>query len=118
MPVRIGRRTPLQRRRLARTFIRQWREHRGLSQDALVARVRERIEDFSKSSLSRMENSKQPYSQPILEALAWALNVEPADLIMRDPDAELWSIVDNLKELPQPEQARIGAIIQTFRRVR
>lgn len=44
-----------------------------------MERIRERVHGFSKSSLSRLENGKQPYSQPILEALAWALKCTPKD---------------------------------------
>ena len=40
------------------------------------------------ATLSRVERSEQPYSQPLLEALADALGCEPADLIMRPPDAD------------------------------
>jgi transcriptional regulator with XRE-family HTH domain len=80
-------------------FIREWRKHRGLSQDRLVERVREDLMTFSKASLSRIENRAQPYSQPILEALARALRCTPADLLMRNPmDTEApWSIWETLK---------------------
>jgi transcriptional regulator with XRE-family HTH domain len=104
---------------LIRTFIREWRQHRHLSQDKLVARVRERVETFSKSSLSRIEAGKQPYSQPILEAIAWALACEPADLIMRNPLLEdaLWSITDHLRKAT-PDQRRaalrvVDALLKT-----
>jgi transcriptional regulator with XRE-family HTH domain len=92
---------------LSRTFIRQWRKHAGLSQDRLVERVRERIEGFSKASLSRVETGKQPYSQPILEAISWALGCEPQDLLMRDPSAPdaLWTIADQLRKA-DPEQRK------------
>lgn len=99
-----------------RTFIREWRENRGLSQDRLVERVREYAESFSKSTLSRLENGKQPYTQPILEALAWALDCSPADLIMRDPGSSIWSIMDELQSMPADQQSQIVQIIQTFKR--
>lgn len=101
---------------LRRTFIREWREFRNLSQDRLVDRVRERVPTFSKASLSRIENGKQPYSQPILEALADALSIEPQDLLMRHPESFLWSIVDNLQKLPPDQQKHVAAIVETFRK--
>lgn len=76
--------------------IRQWREKYGLSQDQLVERVRERVETFSKSTLSRIENNRQDYRQTHLEAIAWALGgdkLKPGDLLERDPNHEdtmLW----------------------------
>lgn len=112
MPPRVTHRT----RQLRRTFIRDWREHRALSQDKLVERVRERVDTFSKSTLSRLERGEQPYSQPILEALAWALDCEPQDLIMRRPDSAIWSIMDTLEEVPEEDRPQLFKIIETFRR--
>lgn len=101
---------------LRRTFIREWRNHRKLSQDRLVERVRDRLEGFSKSTLSRLENAKQPYTQPILEALAWALACEETDLINRNPldtDA-LWSILDNLKKASPEERAQVSRVAEAL----
>jgi transcriptional regulator with XRE-family HTH domain len=112
MPPRIGN----QRQKHRRNFIRAWREERGLSQDQLVDRVREQLDSFSKASLSRLENGKQPYSEPILEALAYALMIEPGDLVMRDPKSEVWSIMDTLKGLGEEDRAQVARIIATFRR--
>lgn len=81
-----------------------------------MARVREQLETFSKSTLSRIENAQQPYSQPILEALAWALNCEPQDLIMRDPRSDAWSIWDTIQHLPEEDRAQVARIIGTFRK--
>lgn len=82
-----------------RTFIRQWREHRGLTLEALADRVGEKIGGMTHASLSRIERGRQPYSQLVLEAIAEALNVGVADLLIRnpgDPDA-IWSIWDHAK---------------------
>jgi transcriptional regulator with XRE-family HTH domain len=93
MPPRIG-----QEQALQRIYLREWREDRGLSQDRLVSRMLERLAEFSKSSLSRIENGHQPYSQPILEAAAWALNCEPADILrpLPTPPDEFSTFVMNL----------------------
>lgn len=101
---------------LRRTFIREWRLFRKLSQDRLVERVRDRLEGFSKSTLSRLENGKQPYTQPILEALSWALGCEPEDLLIRNPmdvDA-IWSILDNLKKASPEERAQLGRVAEAL----
>ena len=65
-----------------RVFIREWRKYRGLTLMQLSQRV-----GITQPSLSRIETGKQPYSQPILEALAEALACEPSDLIGRLPGA-------------------------------
>lgn len=85
----------------ARHFIRQWRKHRGLTQERLAERI-----DMSMSSISQLENGKQNYTQATLEAIADALQCSPGDLLMRDPtdgDA-IWSIWEGLKA-PQRQQA-------------
>ena len=93
-----------------RHFIKEWRKHRGLSQEQLAERV-----GVAVSTISQLENGRQGYSQATLEALAEALNCQPADLLMRDPSrpAAIWSIWEDL-----PEQSRDQAIqiLETFRR--
>ena len=81
------------------TFIRQWRAHRGLTIEALADRVATKLGRFTHASLSRIERGKQPYSQPILEALADALRTDTWSLLHRDPtDPDgIWSIWDQAK---------------------
>lgn len=82
-------------------MIRQWRAHRGLTQEQLASRL-----EMSAANLSRIETGKQDYTQETLEAIAEALNCEPADLVMRHPPGseqhELWSVVQGLA----PEQRK------------
>lgn len=76
------------------TFIRQWREHRGLNQEQLADRL-----EMTQSHLSMLENGKRGYTQETLEAVAHALQTDVASLLMRNPadgDA-IWSIWDNAK---------------------
>lgn len=55
-------------------------------------------EGFTHASLSRIERGLQPYSQPVLEAIADALKTDVASLLMRNPeDPEIWSIWDHAK---------------------
>lgn len=83
-----------------KTFIREWREFRGLTLERLADRVGEKIGGFTHASLSRIERGLQPYSQPVLEAIAEALQTEPASLLMRNPnDPEgIWSVWDHAKK--------------------
>jgi transcriptional regulator with XRE-family HTH domain len=83
-----------------RTYIREWREYKGLTLERLAERVGERIGGFTHASLSRIERGLQPYSQPVLEAIANALGTDPASLLMRNPtDPEgIWSIWDHAKK--------------------
>jgi transcriptional regulator with XRE-family HTH domain len=87
-----------------RHFIKQWREHRHLTQERLAERL-----GTTAASLSRIENYKQPYTQDFLEAAAEALGTDVASLLIRDPsDAEApWSIWDNLKPAQRKQALRL-----------
>jgi len=65
---------------LQRTFIREWRVVRGLSQTELGEAV-----ELSTATISQIENAKTGYSQANLEAIAGALNVHPIDLLVCNP---------------------------------
>lgn len=91
MSARIGYRPKLKRRR---TFIKEWREFRSLTQEQLAERV-----GTSKASVSRIEAGTQSYTQDLLEAFGEALRTEPASLLMRNPSDEssVWSLWDRAK---------------------
>lgn len=95
----------------ARHFIREWRKHRGYTQEQLAEAL-----GVTHGTISQLETGKINYTQPMLEALAKALACEPADLIMRDPDSAIWSIMDNLKAMHPDQQAQIAQIVATFRK--
>lgn len=75
MPARIG--NPKRRRR---HFIREWREFRELTQEQLADLVH-----TTKTSISRIEDLKQGYTQDGLEAIADALGTHPSTLLSRPP---------------------------------
>jgi len=95
------------KRKRRRTFIRQWREYRGLTQDQLADRL-----ETSKASISRIEAGDQAYTQDFLEACAEALMTDPASLLMRDPtdDEAVWSIWERAKV---GERQMIEEIVRT-----
>jgi transcriptional regulator with XRE-family HTH domain len=87
------------RRQIRPTYIRAWRQYRELTLQATADRVGTSIGGFTHASLSRIERGLQPYSQPVLEALADALGTDTASLLMRDPQETegLWSLWDKAK---------------------
>jgi len=91
-------RTP--KRQRGRLFLREWREYRQLSQDALASRIGK-----TQGLISQLENGKVNYTGALLEALSDALRCEPADLIMRNPqDPEApWSIWDRLRPVERKQ---------------
>lgn len=97
-------------------FIREWRKHAGMTQEQLAAKI-----GVAVSTISQLETLKQGYSQPTLEAIADALECEPADLLMRkppnkddtDPDNGMWSIWETLDA---PARNQVIAIAKTFKK--
>lgn len=80
--------------RFNRTFIREWRKHRGLTLERLADRL-----DMTPGHLSMLERGQRGYTQETLEAIADALLTDVASLLMRnpaDPDA-IWSVWDQAK---------------------
>lgn len=98
---------PRQRRRW---YLKEWREHRELSQERLADRV-----GVTQGLISQLENNRVNYTSDLLEKLADALMCEPADLLMRNPrDPEApWSIWDTL---PQPARVQAIEILKALKR--
>ena len=74
-----------------KTYIREWRNKRGLS----LRRLAERLETepggdlmISHASIGRIERGQQPYSQAVLEAIAEALGVSVALLLEVNPEKD------------------------------
>lgn len=90
--------------------LRQWRKYRGLNQEQLAERA-----GISQGMVSQLENNKTDYTGQLLNVLAYALQCEPGDLVMRDPtDPEApWSIWDTLKP---GEKRQAVEILQALKR--
>ena len=98
-------------RQRTRTFIKAWREHRGLSQDQVAGRI-----EMSRENYGRIENGKVPYNQDVLEMTAIALNCSVSDLLERDPRVE--NSIDELRALmsraTESDQRRVIAVVKTL----
>jgi transcriptional regulator with XRE-family HTH domain len=81
---------------LGRTYIVEWREARGLTQEQLAEGI-----DLSRSALSKIETSDAPYTQRTLEKMAAVLKCKPYELLM--PFAE--------EEAKSPETALRSAML-------
>lgn len=102
-----------------RTYIREWREKRGLS----LRRLAERLETspggdllVSHASISRIEKGQQPYSQPILEAIASALGVPTWMLLEVNPekDGHVVDITLRLNKAPTQLQEQAISILDAL----
>ena len=88
------------RPKLRRTFLKEWREFRRLTQEQAAERL-----DMDRSNLSRVERGEIPYSQALLEAAAVAYDCEPWDVLNVNPLKE-GAVVDLTSIMKQatPEQ--------------
>jgi transcriptional regulator with XRE-family HTH domain len=90
-------------------FLREWRKYRGLTQQELADRA-----GMTNTAVSHLERGAKGYTQGSLEALARALECEPADLLARDPssDEPLWAAWDGLSDEERP---RAIAVIKALK---
>ena len=92
-------------------YIKEWRKHRKLSLRKLADRMETEPGEnlISYVSLSRIEKGEQPYSQPILEALAIALDTSTSALLERKPDthADIIELFDKLDESSKAQAIKI-----------
>lgn len=104
------------------SYIRAWRQHRGLTQEQLVERLAEIAGDAGEAagipltavSISRIENGKQNFSMTALHAIARALEVEePGWLLDRDPAKE-GQVISLLDRLDDRERAQAAAVLEAM----
>ena len=96
-------------------YIKEWRLNSGLSLRKLAARLEESPgeELISFASLARIEKGQQPYSQPILEALAIAFDIQPYMLLEMNPDAD-GDVIDILKRLKGANREKAVTILKAL----
>lgn len=95
------------------TYIRDWREYRDLT----LKQVEHRMEKapgeplITSVSLGRIERGLQPYTQPILEALAIALDCSVSDLLEVNPKkqgevVDLMAAIRRLRDERDPSKIK------------
>jgi transcriptional regulator with XRE-family HTH domain len=105
-------------RRIGNHYIRQWREHRGLSLKRTVQRMEyEPGGDpiISDMSLSRIERGTQPYSEEVLNALSHALDAEVWELLTVNPtmDGKVIDLLRFIHSLPVDQGERALTLLKT-----
>lgn len=93
-------------------YLRQWRKYRGYTLERLAEMV-----GTSQGYLSDLEKQKRRWNEDLLEALAIALQCDPADFLTRDPSQPegLTRLVARVEaKLPAAEQDHFRKVIETF----
>lgn len=88
-------------------YLREWREHRLLTQQQLADRL-----ETTAATISRIESGKRDYTGAFLLAAAYVLNCNPGDLITRPPsEVSLDAVV---RTAPAQIRAQISAVVETL----
>lgn len=96
---------PPKKREFRRTFLREWRLYRNLTQEQAAERI-----GLDHSTLGRIERRLVPYSQGMLETAAEAYSCEPWDLLNVDP-FKAGEVVDLTRILKDKDAAIVAEII-------
>jgi transcriptional regulator with XRE-family HTH domain len=91
-----------------KTFLREWRKHRGFSLEAAAAEV-----GITKPTLSRIERGEIPYKQDLLENLGLLYGCHPAELLIQDP-AEASNIVQIWERASHDQRRALGTVAETM----
>lgn len=89
-------------------FIKAWRKFRHFTLVQLAERL-----DVTAGTLSQLERGNTQYTQPMLEALAEALNCEPSDLITRDPKSSM-GVMLIWDQIPETDRAKALQVLKAF----
>jgi transcriptional regulator with XRE-family HTH domain len=96
------------RKKQRRTYIRQWRERIGITQEELADRT-----GLSPGYISLLETGERGYTQDSLERIAEALRCLPGEILNVDPkrDASFMGLLETLKPL---ERRQARELVQLF----
>ena len=100
--------TPIPKRQPRRHYLREWRAYRGLTQERLAERA-----GLTPGAISQLENDQVGYTQASLEALANALQCEPAELLGRDPGKD-GDVIDLLRLIREKDEAMVRAVLSAL----
>jgi transcriptional regulator with XRE-family HTH domain len=92
-------------------YFREWRKHRRLTQAQAAERA-----GVDQSTLSRLENAKIQYEERTLEALSFAYDCEPHELLTVNPtkDGDVIDISDLLKSADESQRRQAKALIEAL----
>lgn len=96
------------------TFLREWREFRGLTMEEAADRI-----GIDRTTLGRIEARKLPYNQDFLEKAELAYGVDLSDLLVTNPFKPVQPeppklIWDKLRDAPKEVQARALSVIEAL----
>ena len=102
-------------RHLGRHYLRQWRQHRGLSLREMADRMETEpgVPLTSHANIGRIETLQQPYQQEIMEAAAVALDCTVEEILTINPlkDGE---VVDLMRLIRDKDPVVVRAFLMAL----
>lgn len=88
-----------------KTFLREWRQHKGLTLEGVAPRA-----GTSHPNLSKIERGLVPYDQDLLEKLASIYGCDEVDLLVRDPAGpiDIRSVMDRASPSVRAQIVRVA----------
>jgi len=75
-------------------YIREWREHKGLTQDRLAELL-----DTNRGQISKLERGELRMNDTWIKGISSALQISPADLLIEPAQKRIAIILDGLLEI-------------------
>ena len=92
-----------------RHFVREWREHRGMTQEELAE-----IVGITHGAISQLERGEVGYTQRTLEAYAEALACTGSDLVGRNPIADTFEPIQLFERIPASRRSLAIQMLTTL----
>lgn len=92
-------------------YIKEWRQHRELSQTQLAEKV-----DISGGQLSKIESGRFGWTRPTLESIAYALNCAVPDLFYLPPSANIDALYDIIRNAESEAVAQMLRVLQSLQK--
>lgn len=93
--------------RMRKTYLRAWREFRGLTLEQVAAEIGQ-----THGILSKIERNKRRYNQTVLEKLSDLYGAEPADLLSKDPTTANDPLAKIVADLPPEDRPRAAEMLK------
>lgn len=96
-----------------KTYVAEWREHRGLSQRALS-----RLAGVSHNTIRRIEMSESNWNEDTLGRIAQALNTDIPSLLARHPEQTegIWTVWTGLTDAERRQLVELAIGLKRARR--
>jgi len=94
-------------------YLREWRKHKSLTQEALgnlVGMTKGQVSEYERG----VEKGGRRYNETTIELFSKALNIEPWELLGRDPNKESSSLTSIFDHIPEESREQAVKTLESF----